>query len=81
MMDVFKKKPNVFFSKNNETYIFNPIIEVPVVNVAYVNPEMRRWTQESSVSFKIDDSDYDSHKGSMSESRKRQCKFKKAKKF
>ncbi|XP_050293914.1 uncharacterized protein LOC126734366 [Anthonomus grandis grandis] len=45
----------------------------PAVNVAYINPELQRWPEESSVSFKVETSDYDSHLENMS-SKKREYK-------
>ncbi|KAL1506139.1 hypothetical protein ABEB36_005558 [Hypothenemus hampei] len=43
----------------------------PDINVEYVNPRVKRWqVEESSGSFKIDSSDYDSHRETMTEVRK-----------
>lgn len=57
-------------------YIFNAIIEEPAVNVAYINPQLTRWPEESSVSFKIEtSSEYDSHRENMSSAKRKQCKF------
>ncbi|KAH1012267.1 uncharacterized protein LOC109543977 [Dendroctonus ponderosae] len=46
----------------------------PSINVAYINPQLTKWPEESSVSFKIDASDYDSHRETMTEARKNQYK-------
>ncbi|CAG9772994.1 unnamed protein product [Ceutorhynchus assimilis] len=61
--------------KSANHLLFQNARETPGINVAYVNPKLTRWPEDSTVSFKIE-SDYESQRGTtnMSEAKKRQYK-------